>query len=121
MNNLFDHNYYLNKYFDVKNTINSKEYAEYHFYNYGYLEGRFPFDINKFDTNYYMINNTDIKTNNSIELFQHYIKHGQFEKRKVKINKIEQISKPLLTNASNMGNVSNVSNGENQKHLIKQI
>ena len=114
MNNLFDYNYYLYKYSDVKNTNNTKEYAEYHFYNYGYKEGRFPFDIKNFDINYYKNNNIDIKINNNIELFTHYIKHGQFEKRKVKIKNIEQISKPILINISNINNnkitQSNLSN-----------
>lgn len=104
MNSLFDYNYYLNKYLDVKNTNNTKEYAEYHFYNYGYKEGRFPFDIKIFDINYYKNNNIDIKINNNIELFQHYIKHGQFEKRKVKINNEEQISRPILINIRNINN-----------------
>lgn len=119
MDNLFDYNYYLNKYLDIKNSNSTKEYAEYHFYNYGYKEGRFPFDIKKFDTNYYKINNTDIDKNNNIDLFIHYIQYGQFEKRKVKINNIEQISKPILIKITNINDNkiihSNGNNGSNNK------
>ena len=77
MSNFFDSTYYLNKYSDIKRDSNSNEYAKYHFYHYGHKEARHPFDINKFDCNYYKINNKDLaelKTNN--ELFEHYIKHG---------------------------------------------
>lgn len=114
MSNFFDSTYYLNKYSDIKRDSNSNEYAKYHFYHYGHKEARHPFDINKFDCNYYKINNKDLaelKTNN--ELFEHYIKHGQFEKRKIKINNKELISFPLLNI-----NDANSYNKNKQKSII---
>lgn len=116
MNNLFDYNYYLNKYLDVKNISSTKEYAEYHFYNYGYKEERYPFDIKRFDCDYYKNQNIDLKFYNNVELFKHYIKHGQFENRKIKIDNFFINSKPIVDYKSSL--IFNSINIHNKIGLI---
>ena len=104
----FDYLYYINKYNDIPKSENL---AKLHFFNNGYKECRHPFNLNRFDINYYKINNIDLLNNNN--LFEHYIKYGQFENRKIKFDNIKMISKPLITNLNNANlNNANLNNAK---------
>lgn len=72
---LFDEKYYLEKYPDTIAFDSIKHYIQY-----GWKEGRNP--SRKFNTNFYLRNNEDVKIGNINPLI-HYIKYGEIEKRNI--------------------------------------
>lgn len=74
---LFDENYYLNSYEDIKqNNLNPLK----HFCKYGWKEDRNPSKL--FDTLFYLQRYKDIKDSGQNPLL-HYIKYGQKENREI--------------------------------------
>ena len=88
--NLFDEEYYLKNYLEVKN---SKLSPLDHYIYQGYKEGKKPSE--KFDGNYYLESHKDVKAT-SINPLIHYVLYGQSEGRwfnkKTEIEKFPQYS-----------------------------
>jgi|GEM_PF-5338070 len=93
---LFDGNWYLEQYPDVKKSnLSPLE----HFLGYGWRMGRNPSE--HFDTSFYL------KSNNDVELFNinpliHFIQNGHKEGRKIKVNRDLAENSPLKNELSNL-------------------
>jgi hypothetical protein len=81
---VYDYNYYINKYADLKKAFGDDDAAALrHFVNYGMREGRqgkASFDVKVYKKNY-----ADLRKsygNNYQKYYLHYINYGQREKRK---------------------------------------
>jgi len=73
--NLFDEDYYLNEYSDVRNSnINPLD----HYIYYGWMENKVPSAI--FDGNYYLERNPDVKES-KVNPLVHYVLYGKEEGR----------------------------------------
>lgn len=82
--NLFDANYYLHTYQDVKEAdIDPIK----HYVQHGWKEGRNPSEY--FDTSYYLRENKDV-ANSKINPFAHYIMYGREEGRASVVDKITE-------------------------------
>jgi hypothetical protein len=74
-NSIFDTDWYLKQYIDVKDSGLD---AEYHYDTFGWQEGRDPSPF--FDTSYYLANNSDV-TAAGINPLDHYLAWGGLEGR----------------------------------------
>jgi len=86
MNNLFDWNYYLDKYPDlIKNGVNTQKQATQHWLNHGKKEGRVSIRTpDLFDWHYYLGKYPDLRENGihtQQQAIEHWIKHGKQEGR----------------------------------------
>lgn len=82
---LFDWQFYINKYPDLKQVFHSENDAKRHFHSFGVIENRVYCDLpNGFDWKEYLINNKDL-LNNMIctkeDAIFHYITFGHKENR----------------------------------------
>ena len=80
---VYDYNYYINKYSDLKNAYGTNRNAAFnHFLSYGMKEGRQG--NAKFNVSYYKQNYTDLQKafgNNLQAYYEHYISYGHNEGR----------------------------------------
>lgn len=89
---LFDSDYYLNRYSDVKN---SNQDPLLHYIMFGTKEGRNP--SSDFNTKYYLDNNPDVKAS-GINPLLHYLLHGREEGRTTSAHNISDIKREIDNN-----------------------
>ena len=109
---VYDHDYYVNKYADVKRSYGSNKVgAFFHFIQYGMKEGRqasAEFNLDTYKNNY-----ADLKRNfgtNNVRYYQHYISSGKAEKR---------VANKDITNSNNQQNNNN--NNQNQNKITNPV
>ncbi|MDD6711642.1 MAG: N-acetylmuramoyl-L-alanine amidase [Sharpea porci] len=107
--NVYDFNFYINKYSDLKNafgTYNDKAALE-HFVNYGMRESRQA--SSTFILSYYRANYEDLRKaygNNNAAYYEHYIKYGKNEGR---------VANRLLPPSSNNTTISRPTSPSNSQ------
>ena len=89
---LFDSDYYLNRYSDVKN---SNQDPLLHYLMFGTKEGRNP--STEFNTKYYLDSNPDVKAS-GINPLLHYLLHGRKEGRATSPHNISDIKREIDEN-----------------------
>lgn len=116
---VYDHDYYVNKYSDVKKAYgNNKVGAFFHFLQYGMKEGRQA--SANFNPEIYKNNYADLKRNfgtNNVRYYQHYVSNGAAEKRVAdKVvqngatnNQNQNSNPPKITNPTTVYNGKNYS------------
>ncbi|MBQ0035691.1 MAG: glycoside hydrolase family 99-like domain-containing protein [Firmicutes bacterium] len=117
MSGMFDKDFYLNSYKDVKDDgIPPLR----HFILYGAKEGRNP--SNDFDVAYYLNNNLDVKESGMNPLY-HYIKYGKKEGRKTKESLIKKEAKSFINFNCNKAVLifDHCSGGGTTKYLFNNI
>ena len=118
--NLFDEDYYLNEYSDVRNSdINPLDHYIYH----GWMEGRTPSKL--FDGDYYLERNPDVKES-KVNPLVHYVlygkEEGRFPNHHAKINSPHIINKKLQRRIKNLEKSLSQSNNylQNMKEEIEE-